>query len=105
MLTYAVEQRRREFGVRLALGGTPRWIRRRVLAGALGLTLVALVAGLAASLAFGRFLESELFGVRASDPTTLAAAAVTLGCSALLSAWRPAARAARVDPLTLLRSE
>jgi hypothetical protein len=105
LMAYAVAQRRREFGIRIALGASPQSVGRRVLASACALTTVAVIVGLAAATALGTVLQSELYGVHVSDPRTLAAASMLLACTALLAAWRPAARASRVDPAALLRSE
>ena len=104
MLSYDVLQRRREIGIRLALGAQPSGILRLVVGQGLALTLVALIAGLAGAFALTRFLSTLLFGVGPNDPVTLTAAAGILTVVALgATAW-PAWRAARIDPAGTLRS-
>jgi macrolide transport system ATP-binding/permease protein len=105
LMAYAVAQRHQEFGIRIALGASPRSVSRGVIAAAFTLTLLAVSVGLAAATALGTVLQSELYGVHASDLRTLATVSILIGCTALVAAWRPAARASRVDPATLLRSE
>jgi predicted permease len=105
LMSYAVEQRLREIGIRIALGAEPRMIGYRVLSRALVLTVAAVGAGLGTSLTFGKLLESELYGVLPSDPLTLAVVSIVLVITAVVAAWRPAAQATRVDPAALLRGE
>jgi putative ABC transport system permease protein len=105
VVAHAVGQRTREIGIRIALGATPRDIRRLVLSSGTALVGVGLAAGVAAALAVMRLLRSLLYEVSASDPLALALAAGTLGAVALAAHWLPARRAARVAPLEALREE
>jgi predicted permease len=95
--------RRRELGVRLALGAVPGQVGRLVLREGLRLSLWGGAAGVALALWVGHLVESLLFGVTGFDPPSLAAAVVVLASVALLAAWAPARRAARVDPVEALR--
>ncbi len=103
VVSYTVAQRRRELGIRLALGARPVGVRNLVLGGSMGTVLVGIGAGLAASLALTRLLRSLLYGVAPTDPVTLAAVAGLLGAVALAAAWIPARRAVRIDPIETLR--
>jgi len=105
VISYAVAQRTREIGIRIALGASPNTVRRRVARQGLGLTLAGVGAGAAAALVATRILRSMLFGVAPGDPTVLAAVAVLLAAVALLASWIPARRAAAVDPLIAIRTE
>lgn len=95
----------RELAVRLALGAQPGDLIRHVMAQGLGMIAAGLLAGIAGSLALGRLLSGMLYGVRADDPLTLVLAGLLLGVVALAACWIPARRAARVDPLALLKYE
>ena len=92
-----------ELAVRLALGAQPRDLIRHVLAQALGMIAAGILAGIGGSLALGRLLSGMLYEVHANDPLTLGAAGLMLALVALAACWIPARRAARVDPLALLR--
>jgi putative ABC transport system permease protein len=105
LLAYAVEERRREIGVRIALGATTRDLLRLVVGRGLRLAAVGLVGGLALALALGRGLRSLLFEVGPTDPLTYVAVAALLGTTAFLACTIPAWRASRVDPMTALRTE
>lgn len=102
--SYAVSLRRHEIGVRMSLGARRATILRLVLGRALLLAAWGVVAGILLSLLAGRALSGLLFGVRPWDPATLLSVVAVLLAVLLLAAWRPAARAAAVDPLTALRS-
>jgi len=102
---FAVAERGREIGLRLALGASRGAVARMVLRQAAVLTGLALAAGLALSLLAGRFVESLLFEVRPGDPLTLATVTAVLAACALLAAWGPARRAAAVAPMQALRLE
>jgi predicted permease len=105
VLGYSVAQRTSEIGIRMALGARgPQVVRMIVLQG-LQPTLAGLIFGLAASLAVGRLLANLVYGVGTSDPATLAVVAAVLVAVASLAALLPARRAARVDPMTALRTE
>ncbi len=104
-LLYLAGQRRRELGIRLALGASRGRIEREVLRGGLALATFGVALGLFGAWASGRFLESRLWGVDAGDPLTLATAATLLLSTAALASWLPARRAARTDPVRTLRVE
>jgi len=105
VLGYSVAQRTNEIGIRMALGARgPQLVRMIVLQG-LRPAVAGLVLGLAASLAAGRLVASLVYGVDASDLATLGAAAVIMLTAAGLAAFLPARRAARLDPISALRTE
>ncbi len=105
VLSHAVNQRRREIGIRMALGARARDVLSQVLRNALTMILVGLVAGLAGAVALTRVVKGLLFEVSALDPLAFTVAAVGMTAIGLLAALIPASRAARVDPVTALRSE
>ena len=105
VLSYAVSQRTREIGIRLALGAAPSDLLRMVLTEAMALAGAGVAAGLGAALLLSRYLGSLLFGVKAADPSTYLAAAAGVPIAALLAAYLPARRAMRVDPARSLRAE
>lgn len=103
VMAYAVSQRQREIGVRLAMGASPAGIRRLVLGEGGRLALLGIVVGIALSLGVGRLLRALLFGVSGFDVPTLVTVPVLLGAMAMLASWIPARRAMRVDPLAAMR--
>ena len=105
MLAALVNERRREIGVRLALGAQPGQILRMVVGRGLALALLGIVAGLAAAFALSRLLVAVLYGVRPADPLTFAGMALVLILTAVLASWLPARRAAALDPVETLRAE
>jgi predicted permease len=105
VIAYAVQQREREIAVRMAIGADPSGITRLFVRQGSSILVVGLVAGTLAVLAGGRLLESQLFGVTAHDPLTLAAAVAAFACAGLLAVWWPARRAATTDPALALRAE
>jgi putative ABC transport system permease protein len=105
VVSYTVAQRTRELGLRVALGARRLDILRLVLSGGLSTVAIGLGVGLFAAFALTRFLRTLLFEVNATDPTTIAGAALTLGLVALLAHWLPVRRALRVDPVVALRQE
>jgi predicted permease len=104
-MSYAVGQRMRELGVRMALGATGGDIRQLVLGQGLVLSFAGTVLGAALAVMLARSLENRLFGVRSADLPTLVASASVLGIVAILATWLPARRAARVNPVEALRVE
>jgi putative ABC transport system permease protein len=105
VLAYVVAQRKREIGIRIALGSTARDIFQLVFKE--GLTLVAggLMLGLLGALTLGRALEGQVFGVRPTDPLVFGTVALFTGIIALLACVSPAHRAARVDPVNVLSQQ
>ncbi|MGA2741042.1 MAG: ABC transporter permease [Bryobacteraceae bacterium] len=104
-ISYAVSHRRREIGIRMALGAPPRRLSRIFVADGLALALTGVVCGLAASAALTRILGSSLFGVSPLDPLTYASVTIVLIAAAVAASYIPALRATKVDPLEALRPE
>jgi predicted permease len=102
VLAYQVAQRRREIGIRMALGGTRQAISRMVLAESGRMLALGLGLGVAGALGAGRAVRSLLYGVQPADPAVLAAVALVLGAVALAAALIPAQRAQDVDPAVAL---
>jgi len=105
VMAYSVAQRTQEIGIRMALGAARGDVLRLVVGQAMRLTLLGMGIGLAGAYAVTRLMASLLFGVSASDPPTFVGVTLILALSALIAAWLPAERAARVDPMVALRSE
>jgi putative ABC transport system permease protein len=103
VLSYSVKQRRREIGIRMALGARGSDVVRLVVGQGLRLAVLGVTVGVAAALALGRGMAGLLYGVQPADPVTLAAVACVLGVTAVGASYLPARRAARVDPATALR--
>jgi putative ABC transport system permease protein len=103
--SHAVNQRRHEVGVRMALGASTQEVLTLMLKQHLRPALAGVILGVAGAFAVARFLESLVYGVGASDPLTIAFMAITLVAVAVIACWIPARRAARVDPLIALRTE
>lgn len=105
VMSYSVERRAHEFGVRAALGATPSNTLAVVLAQAFRMTAAGVTLGLAASFGLTRLLAAQLYGVKSSDPLTFAVVPVILAAVALVAAGIPARRASRLDPIVALRNE
>jgi putative ABC transport system permease protein len=105
VLSYTVAERRREIGIRMALGAAQRSVLGEVMQQGLILTAVGIVAGLAGALALNRLIASLLFGVQATDPVTMASVVATITLVAAVACWLPAWRASRVDPNVVLRDD
>ncbi|HET9483874.1 MAG TPA: ABC transporter permease [Xanthomonadales bacterium] len=105
VLAFSVEQRTSELGVRLAIGAQRSDITRLVLRQGGRIAAIGLAVGIVGSLVLTRFMQSQLFGVKSSDPLTLAAVVAVLGAVALLACWLPARRASRTSPIEALRYE
>jgi putative ABC transport system permease protein len=105
VLSYAVTQRTREIGLRMALGGRRLDVLGLVVGQGMKMAMIGALAGLIASLALTRLMKGLLFGVSASDPLTFIAVALLLATVALVACWIPARRATKVDPMVALRCE
>jgi ABC-type antimicrobial peptide transport system permease subunit len=105
VMAYAVTQRTREIGIRMALGARPWNVLGDVLWRGLAMTATGLVLGLAAAFVAMRFVAAMLVGVTPTDPASFASAAAFLMLVGLLASYVPARRATRVDPLTALRCD
>jgi ABC-type antimicrobial peptide transport system permease subunit len=105
VLAFAVAQRQREIGVRMALGAGRGDVRRMVVRDGMRAVIPGVVLGLAGALAVSRLLRGMLYGVSASDPLTFLSVAAVLTAVALLATWLPARRATRVDPMIAIRAE
>ena len=102
---YAVEQRTTEIGVRMALGADRRCVVIMVLRSAFVQVGIGLLIGIPAALGAGKLITDQLYGVKPWDPVMLIGATVCLGLAALIAAFIPAQRAARLDPVVALRAE
>jgi predicted permease len=105
VMSFTVTQRAKELGVRLALGAGTNDVLRLVLTQGMRLVLAGVGIGLVAALALSRVLRSMLFNVSATDPLTFVLISLLLMVVTLLATWLPARRAARVDPVVVLREE
>jgi ABC-type antimicrobial peptide transport system permease subunit len=105
VISYSVTQRTQEIGIRMALGAQASGVLSLVIGQGMLLAGIGAVLGLAASVAFSRFLKNQLFQVSAFDPLTFTATAFILIAAALLATYIPARRATRVDPMEALRHE
>ena len=105
VMAYSVTQRRREIGVRVALGASPRQVFRIILGQGLVTTVIGVVVGVVAALGLTRTLETLLFDVKPTDPLTFAAVAAVLAAVATLACYLPARRATLADPMEALRQE
>ncbi|PYV13507.1 MAG: hypothetical protein DMG21_20945 [Acidobacteria bacterium] len=105
VMAFAVSKRTREIGIRMALGATRKGIAGMVLSETLVVTAVAVVIGIAGALAASRLISSLLYGLRPTDPVTLAAAAFLMIAAVVLAGIIPARRASSVEPMKALRCE
>jgi putative ABC transport system permease protein len=103
IMAYSVNQRRREIGLRVALGASQPSVIRLILRQGMALVMSGVVLGLGLSLLLGRVLSRRLYGVGASDPLSLAGASLVLLAVAMVACYLPAYRASRVDPMVALR--
>jgi ABC-type antimicrobial peptide transport system permease subunit len=104
-MSYAVSQRTREMGIRLALGAEPGQLKRKFVGNGLVLVGAGVVIGLAAAAGLTRLMKSLLFGVSTLDPVIYIAMPAVLVATALLASYLPARRASRIDPSQALRLE
>jgi ABC-type antimicrobial peptide transport system permease subunit len=105
VISYAVSQRRREIGIRMALGARKNELVWMFVRSALVLTGVGMAIGLGAAAALMRLMRTLLFGISPLDPVTFVAVPVTLLAAAALASYLPARRTTAVDPVEALRSE
>jgi putative ABC transport system permease protein len=105
LMSYSVEQRTQEIGIRLALGAGLNQVRNMVVVQGMSLAVAGVVIGTASAFALSRLIETLLFGVTARDPAVFIVVPAVLTVVALLAVWLPARRATRVDPMTALRYE
>ena len=105
VVSFGVRQRQQEIGVRIAIGASPTTIVRMVVAGGIRMAVLGVAAGIVAGIATTRLMASQLTNVSATDPRIFAGASALLLTIAIVAAWIPARRAARVDPLAALRVE
>src|SRR5262245_60752388 len=105
VLSCVATERRREIGIRIALGAARSSVLALVMKQGLQLTIIGVVVGLAGALGLNRLIGSVLFGVQPTDPTTLAAVTMTIALVAAVACWLPAWRASRLDPNVVLRAD
>jgi predicted permease len=105
VVSYSVAQRTHEIGIRMALGAQTVDVLKMIVRQAMLLTVIGWAAGLVAGFALTRFLSSQLYGIRVTDPLTLLAVTIVLVIVALLASFIPARRAMKVDPMVALRYE
>jgi ABC-type lipoprotein release transport system permease subunit len=104
VMAYAVQQRTREIGVRLALGAQPGAVQRMVVFQRMRLAATGVVIGVGGAFALSRFMQTLLFGVTVRDPLVFVGVPLLLAATALVAVWMPAARASRIDPLGAIRA-
>lgn len=105
VISYVVSQRRREIGLRIALGAEAHDVERLFVNKGAKVTALGVVGGLVGAVLLSRVLRSALFEISATDPVTFVVAPILLSLVALLASWLPARRAARLDPMETLRAE
>ena len=104
VMGYAVSQRTREIGVRMALGARQRDVISMVIGQGMRIVLIGLAVGMIGAVGLSRLLQGFLFEIKPTDPTTFMGVSLILLLVALLACWLPARRAARVDPMVALRT-
>jgi ABC-type antimicrobial peptide transport system permease subunit len=105
VLSYMVTERRREIGIRVALGAARLDVLTGILKQGLQVTAIGVTIGLAGALAVNRLIASLLFGVQPTDTVTISLVIATITATAVVASWLPAWRASRLDPSIVLRDE
>jgi ABC-type antimicrobial peptide transport system permease subunit len=105
LMTYSVQQRTQEIGIRMALGASPASVRKMVVLQGMRLAAIGVVIGVGAALALTRFMASLIYGVTTWDPIVFVTITVLLSAVSWLATYIPARRASRVDPMVSLRYE
>jgi predicted permease len=105
VMSYAVARRRKEIGVRMALGADAATVQRMVLGEISVMAVIGIVIGLAAAIGLGQLVRTALFGMSPLDPMALAGATVLLSVVIFFAGWMPARKASRIEPLRALRTE
>lgn len=105
VISYSVGERRREIGIRIAVGADARAILRLVVGRVICFVVGGIVLGIVGALPLTRLLETMLYGMPPRDPIVLAGVSLVLAATAVLASWLPARRATRIDPMIVLRSE
>jgi ABC-type antimicrobial peptide transport system permease subunit len=105
LLSYAVTRRRREIGVRMALGATRRSVLALVVYQGMGTVVIGALLGIGGALALTRTIRSLLFGVSSTDPLSFVISVCVLVAAALLACYLPGRRAAAIDPLAAIQAE
>jgi predicted permease len=103
LISYSVNQRTQEIGIRMALGASAEMLQRSILLDTLGLAAIGIVSGIAASWLLARALSGMLFGVTPGDPLTFVAMVIILAAVAALAGYLPARRASKIEPMSALR--
>jgi predicted permease len=103
LISYSVNQRTQEIGIRMALGASAEMLQRSILLDTLGLAAIGIVSGIAASWLLARALSGMLFGVTPGDPLTFVAMVIILVAVAALAGYLPARRASKIEPMSALR--
>jgi ABC-type antimicrobial peptide transport system permease subunit len=105
LISYSVNQRTKEIGIRMALGASAGLVQRDVLTKTLRLALAGVALGTLGSFALSKWIKSLLFGTTPTDPVVFSGVVILLCAVALLAAYIPARRASRIDPMRALRTE
>jgi len=105
VISYSVSQRKNEIGIRMALGASPAMVRQLILVETMHLAGIGTAIGIVGALIATRLAASLLYGVTATDPATFGGMIVVLAAVAALAGYLPAVRAAKIEPVMLLRSE
>jgi ABC-type antimicrobial peptide transport system permease subunit len=104
LMAFLVASRAREIGIRMALGADSQRIAQLVLGSSIRLVLLGAAVGVGGAIAASRWAQSQLFGVSATDPMTIALVTAGVVVTAVLATWQPARQAARIDPKLLLKN-